>query len=142
MSNKTDNKNLIKLSKVLSESELDAQLKASANLAKEQKVPFFVIASSDWCPDCIKTKQPLEDALDALKDPPVVLFLDVGERSVWRDFDHPYRNHPLLELDRIPTLYHIAYTSEEKLTVVSTLVEDKCYRPASGLVDFLQKPYQ
>jgi thiol-disulfide isomerase/thioredoxin len=80
---------------------------------------------TSWCPDCViadpllrRLARELQPTLDLIECP-------VGARSAWKEQPgHPYRLHPLIHLQRIPTLIHLQGGCEQ-----GRLVEVDCAQP-------------
>lgn len=82
---------------------------------------------ASWCPDCVTADPVLRRACRDLR-PEVPLYeCPVGLRSDWKARpDHPYRQHPQLHLQRIPTLLLIEEGCER-----GRLVEADCADPGT-----------
>ena len=78
-----------------------------------------------WCPDCV-TADPVLRRACAGQRPDLPLYeCPVGQRSDWKNRpQHPYRLHPDLRIQRIPTLILVADGCER-----GRLVEADCARP-------------
>ncbi|KAK5644891.1 hypothetical protein RI129_006191 [Pyrocoelia pectoralis] len=57
-----------------------------------------------WCPDCIKAKPIVEEALKLAKPNSHFIVVDVGSREIWKDRNCPFRTDPKTRLLVIPTL--------------------------------------
>lgn len=78
-----------------------------------------------WCPDCVTADPVLRRACRELQPGLTLYECPVGLRSDWKNRpEHPYRQHPLLRLARIPTLIRIEGGAER-----GRLVEADCARP-------------
>jgi thioredoxin-like negative regulator of GroEL len=122
---------------VLEEAALNDLL---SNLEKDNQGPAIVLVSSDWCPDCKKSDPRISETLKKRGDAGqafAFVHLNVGDRKTWRTIDHVYREHSVLEVDRIPTLYHLRDGK-----VAAKLVEDQCYNPPARLDEFLDSVFE
>jgi len=101
-----------------------------------QTAALFVLVSSEWCGDCIKGCPRVVPAISAestnRKAPAVLIKLNAGERPVWRDPHHAYRESSLLRTKSIPTLYSISGGK-----VSAELVEGRLYEPEDDLSQFV-----
>ena len=95
----------------------------------QQGEAFFVFFGSEddetgesWCPDCVTADPVIRGTVTKMK-PDVTLYeCPVGVRSAWKaQPDHPFRVHPLWQLERIPTLVYLRGGVE-----VGRLVEASC----------------
>ncbi len=60
---------------------------------------------ASWCKDCVTADPVLRTACRRLRPELTLYECPVGSRSQWKDHpQHPYRQHGLLHLQRIPTL--------------------------------------
>jgi 1,2-dihydroxy-3-keto-5-methylthiopentene dioxygenase len=85
---------------------------------------LLVWVTADWCPDCVQAKPVLTQHFNQLKDA-VVLKCDV-DRNTWKgNPDYPYRTHPQLNVQRIPTLIRFGKQGPRE-----RLVEGECYDTA------------
>lgn len=90
---------------------------------------FFLFFGSEdpgtgvsWCPDCV-IAHPVVRAF-CVKNRPDVSLLEcpVGNRTQWKSQEHhPYREHPQLLIQRVPTLVYVFNGKEE-----GRLVEEQC----------------
>jgi hypothetical protein len=79
-----------------------------------------------WCPDCVTADPVLRRACTTLRGDLTLYECPVGVRSEWKNRpEHPYRVHPTLRLQRIPTLVFIVDGMER-----GRLVEGDCAQPA------------
>ncbi len=85
------------------------------------------VSGVSWCPDCV-TADPLLRTACGLLRPEVVLHeCPVGTRGEWRDrSEHPYRQHPVWHLERIPTLVHLRGHCELGRLVEADCGDDVC----------------
>jgi Eukaryotic protein of unknown function (DUF953) len=89
----------------------DVNAQITATIAEQGSALFVFFGSIDpqtgesWCKDCVTADPVLRRACVSTR-PDLILFeCPVGERSDWKQQpQHPYRQHPLLRLERIPTL--------------------------------------
>jgi hypothetical protein len=80
---------------------------------------------ASWCQDCITADPVLRSACSRLRPELTLYECPVGPRSAWRGQpNHPYRQHALLHLQRIPTLILIEQGCER-----GRLVEGDCAQP-------------
>lgn len=82
-------------------------------------------SGESWCPDCVTADPVLRRACRDLQPALTLYECPVGARSDWKNRpEHPYRLHPVLRLQRIPTLIRIDGGCER-----GRLVEADCARP-------------
>jgi thiol-disulfide isomerase/thioredoxin len=105
-----------KFMKVLevSADEFDASL--AKQLELHPYVLIHVFASKDlfsgksWCGDC-ETAFPLIEKFAAFHETSVMLSCPAGDRETYRDSKNFYKNHPLIAVQYLPTLYLITKVS-------------------------------
>ncbi len=103
-------------------------------LARERGSALFVFFGSEdpqtgqsWCPDCVTADPVLRRSCRDLRPDLVLYECPVGIRSEWKNRpEHPYRVHPALRLQRIPTLIFLHDGCER-----GRLVEGDCAKPES-----------
>jgi thiol-disulfide isomerase/thioredoxin len=82
-------------------------------------------SGQSWCPDCATADPVLRSACANLRPDLTLYECPVGERSAWKNQpSHPYRTHPLLRINRIPTIVFIENGVER-----GRLVEGDCAQP-------------
>lgn len=83
-----------------------------------------------WCPDCVMADPVIRGTLAKITARPVHLVeCPVGDRASYKgNADHPYRKHPRVKLQRIPTI--IRFEGERE---VGRLVESECLSPEALL---------
>jgi thiol-disulfide isomerase/thioredoxin len=91
-----------------------------ASLAKQLElhpcVLVHVFASKDqltgksWCGDC-EAAFPLIENFTAFHQTPVMLNCPAGDRVTYRDSNNFYKNHPLIAVQYLPTLYLVTKVS-------------------------------
>jgi Eukaryotic protein of unknown function (DUF953) len=114
------------IKRLASPTEVHAQI--TATIQQQGSALFVFFGSEDpqtgvsWCKDCV-TADPILRSACVSKRPDLTLFeCPVGERSEWKQQPkHPYRLHPALRLERIPTLIFIEHGVER-----GRLVEADC----------------
>jgi hypothetical protein len=80
---------------------------------------------TSWCPDCVLADPLVRKLVRELQPHLALLECPVGLRSQWKNQPgHPYRQHPLLHLQRIPTLVWLDGPCER-----GRLVEGDCAKP-------------
>jgi hypothetical protein len=103
-----------------------------SRLAQERSGALLLFFGSEdpqtgasWCPDCVIADPLLRRLARELQPALPLIECPVGARSQWKHQpEHPYRLHPLLHLQRIPTLIHLEGASER-----GRLVEADCANP-------------
>ncbi|KAJ4711673.1 Thioredoxin-like protein Clot [Melia azedarach] len=60
--------------------------------------------SLSWCPDCVRAEPVIYKTLEALADDIALLKAYVGDRSTWRNAQHPWRVDSRFKLRGVPTL--------------------------------------
>ncbi|TPX58925.1 hypothetical protein SpCBS45565_g07867 [Spizellomyces sp. 'palustris'] len=79
-----------------------------------------------WCPDCVIADPLIRKWIGKVPNS-VMLEVPVGERSVWKNNpENPYRKHPLIQLQAIPTLIEWG-----KSGPIKQLVESEAADPAA-----------
>lgn len=115
---------------------LDARAAAAAD-AEPSPLLFLLFFGSEvpetgesWCPDCVMADPVIRGTLAAIGARPVHLVeCPVGERAAYKgNAAHPYRTHPRVRLERIPTL--LRWEGERE---VGRLVEGECLDPSALL---------
>ncbi|XP_037958326.1 thioredoxin domain-containing protein 17 [Teleopsis dalmanni] len=56
-----------------------------------------------WCPYCVKALPVIEDNIGKAPDKSHFIYVDVGERSYWKDLNCPFRKDPYTNLVFLPT---------------------------------------
>ncbi|XP_070509018.1 thioredoxin domain-containing protein 17-like [Chironomus tepperi] len=62
------------------------------------------VDGKSWCPDCNDADPFIDDALKQFGDNTVFIFVDVGDRTTWKDMKNPFRLDKDTHLSVIPTL--------------------------------------
>ncbi|KAF2903097.1 hypothetical protein ILUMI_03085 [Ignelater luminosus] len=58
-----------------------------------------------WCEDCVRAHPVVEAAVDKIADPKShFVYVEVGDRSTWKDMNCPFRKDSRTKLMVIPTL--------------------------------------
>lgn len=103
----------------------------------EDALLFYVFFGSEvpetgesWCPDCVMADPVIRATLSRITARPVHLVeCPVGDRASYKGrADHPYRVHPHIRLQRIPTVVRV-----ERGREVGRLVEGECLDPQNLL---------
>lgn len=83
-----------------------------------------------WCPDCVMADPVIRATLSRITARPVHLVeCPVGDRAGYKgNAEHPYRQHPRVRLQRIPTIIRLEGPRE-----VGRLVEGECLAPEALL---------
>ncbi|KAK9732313.1 Eukaryotic protein of unknown function (DUF953) [Popillia japonica] len=78
---------------------------------KENKGNVYILFSGSksedgqsWCPDCVRAKPVVEDALKYTDENSQFVYVEVGDRSFWKDSKCPFRTDKRTKLLVIPTL--------------------------------------
>lgn len=129
---------LLTLRSLSKEDDIEVSIKDAGEQCSDL---VFVLVSSGWCPDCLKgsprVPPTIEDAAEVTNKSAVLLTIDVGAREEWRDPENLLRRHPLLQVQKIPTLYHFSSQGE----MLDKLVEVEIYEPPETLVEFVSKAF-
>ncbi|CRL03021.1 CLUMA_CG016468, isoform A [Clunio marinus] len=77
--------------------------------AEEKVVNILFTGKKDekgvsWCPDCNEAEPFIEDALDKYGEGTVLITVEVGDRTFWKDINNPFRKDKDCHLSVIPTL--------------------------------------
>eukprot|EP00124_Ichthyophonus_hoferi_P000308 Ihof_evm4s11 gene=Ihof_evmTU4s11 len=67
----------------------------------------YALFSADWCPDCTAAAPHVIKAYQSLKKNTVLIQVDMGDRTVWRNPENPFRVDSKLHLTCVPTLINM-----------------------------------
>ncbi|GJQ83376.1 hypothetical protein Trydic_g18158 [Trypoxylus dichotomus] len=78
---------------------------------KEKKENIYIFFSGSkeadgksWCPDCVRAKPIIEKALIQADSDSVYVYVEVGDRTFWKDPNCPFRTDKRTKLLVLPTL--------------------------------------
>lgn len=75
----------------------------------EQPINVYFSGTKDaqgnsWCPDCVVAEPVVLAALERIAEPAHFVYVDVGDRSFWKDPKNAFRTDKSTHLSVIPTL--------------------------------------
>ncbi|XP_023321472.1 thioredoxin domain-containing protein 17 [Eurytemora carolleeae] len=79
-------------------------------LAKGDKDVFVLFSGSkdsngeSWCPDCVVAYPVIQDCLKTVSDEASFLYVEVGDRTFWKDPKCIFRTETETKLKSVPTL--------------------------------------
>eukprot|EP00002_Diphylleia_rotans_P033946 TRINITY_DN7267_c0_g1_i1.p1 TRINITY_DN7267_c0_g1~~TRINITY_DN7267_c0_g1_i1.p1 ORF type:complete len:134 (-),score=27.76 TRINITY_DN7267_c0_g1_i1:254-655(-) len=115
----------MKVIRVQNPADFDATI-AAIDFDQSQVFVVFIgsedpMTGESWCKDCVIADPAIRKGVGTISNS-ILIECPVGERSAYKNVpDHPYRVHPLIKLERIPTLVHWTKSGSH-----GRLVEGEC----------------
>ncbi|XP_018321191.1 thioredoxin domain-containing protein 17-like [Agrilus planipennis] len=89
-------------------------------------------SGNSWCEDCQRAYPVLQEALVSTKTSSHLIYVEVGDRPIWKDINNSFRKDPETNLLVIPTLIRWkgpqkleGYQCEKKELVEMLLTDDE-----------------
>eukprot|EP01027_Heterolobosea_sp_BB2_P002674 GEZU01004034.1.p1 GENE.GEZU01004034.1~~GEZU01004034.1.p1 ORF type:complete len:164 (+),score=34.85 GEZU01004034.1:71-493(+) len=93
--------------------QFDAKIAEVEKQAAETGKHIFVHFSGEadaqgnsWCPDCVRADPILDAAFSKIADKMILVYCPVARSEYRMNPSYPYRTHPRIKLNNVPTVIH------------------------------------